>query len=100
MELKKDKNIRKAREELTEYTNWLLQKGKDFDPERGNLQWVIKEHYVPNVSFPVKPENIEAIAVVLEHKNPVEQLPNSISMKIIKLPKDWLLNDDGNPFKE
>lgn len=105
VELKKDDNLNKAKIELTEYSNWLLGKGDDFDEQEGYLGEMIERNYLPknylmtNIKK-IAPENIECIAVILNHSNSIERLDNKMRVKIIKLPSNWLSNMYGNPFKE
>jgi hypothetical protein len=104
VELKKDNDLGKAIDELTDYSNWFLDKGKEFDPKRGNLIAMQNEHYLPKFSFDRKPENIRAIAVVQKNNNydgSLKNLENSVPLEVVELPKgyDWLKNKNGNPFE-
>jgi hypothetical protein len=68
VELKKDNNLEKAVAELEDYTNWLLGRGTDFHPTRGNPAKTVEERYLPNVPeefWKLSPSRIEAVAVVV-----------------------------------
>ena len=47
VELKKDDDLGTAIDELQDYSNWFLHRGSKFDPELGNPEEMIKEHYMP-----------------------------------------------------
>lgn len=107
VELKINNQLTVAMDELADYSNWILGIKSDkheFDPERGKLNALQNEHYLPKFSFEQKSENTRAIAVVQKNKNSVEILKtweNSVPLEVVELPKgyDWLKNKNGNPFE-
>ena len=91
VELKKDDDLPKARRELVEYTNWLMERKGEFHLDRGNAEAMMEKGYLPplaQVDFTFR--NTKAVAVVTKHENGFEKLENDLKLKVVNLPDDWL----------
>jgi len=99
VELKKDDDLNTAMDELQDYSNWFLHSGSKFDPERGNPEEMIREHYMPSGNYDFSQKGIEAVAVVIKPRKTHEwPLRGQVKLRIIELPSRWWKNPDGNPF--
>lgn len=99
VELKKDDDLDTAMDELQDYSSWFLHSGSKFDPELGNPEEMIREHYMPSGSYNFSQKGIEAVAVVIKpRKTPEWPLRGQVKLRIIELPSRWWKNLDGNPF--
>ena len=90
IELKKDNDLNKAMKELYEYTNWFMGEGREFHAKRGNPIAMMNEYYIPRNIVNANPNNINAIAVVVDPKQPYPSLQNGVKLRVVGLPSDWL----------
>lgn len=97
IELKKDNDFAKAKKELEEYTNWILERGSVFDRERGKPEKMEKEHYLPKANYHLAVKDIKAVAVILNPCSSMLRLENGVELKIVKLAPQWL-TADGSLF--
>jgi len=99
VELKKDDDLGTAMSELQDYSNWFLHSGSKFDPELGNPEEMVREHYMPSGNYDFSQKSIEAVAVVTKpRKIPEWPLRGQVKLRIVELPYRWWKNPDGNPF--
>jgi hypothetical protein len=102
VELKKDKNLKRAKEELVDYINWLKcldpQGEGVHDPARGCPAAMMDERYLPHAPHSykgLKPAAVSAVAVVVKHPKGEAPPINGVKFKIVELAKDWLSRDEG-----
>ncbi|MBI5359328.1 MAG: hypothetical protein HZA48_01965 [Planctomycetes bacterium] len=102
IELKKDNDFKKAKEELLDYSNWLLGKLPEADKERGNIQAMIAESYMPKTFLKTSETEITAIAVgdfnLNDSEKDIKELKNGIKLKIVQLDKEWYYTNNAKLF--
>jgi len=100
VELKKDDDLDKAKDELEQYTNWLLLRNRgEFCSDRGNPAAMVKENYLPGDAktfVGLSPARVDAVAVVVSKggndtvRRKCASLGNGVPFTIIELPENWL----------
>jgi len=96
VELKKDNNLKKAKEELRVYTDWLMKNKDEFHPERGCPEAMVEKHYLPaDIEMNFTKDKITAIAVIKRFKESSNdfKLDNGITCKVVNLPENWLIKE-------